>query len=248
MHYREIANQIVSSNLTKSVGATPAHQANSALRSLVKAGKVAALEGAGMYALPEVANKERQHAEAEDDADFEAATDTNRLTVKAYGLYWSRALVDWDPANGRLLGSAGSTTIDFADQDGVYLLHSGNEIAYVGQSYTPNQTTPGLYGRLRSHHTDFRKTDRWDSFSWFGFKPVDSESQTLLPTPNTATAKEVFNLLEAILIEGLMPRLNMRAGEDTKEWLKDSQYSQIEDPYLIMKRLAALGTVGQVLR
>ena len=156
----------------------------------------------------------------------------------------------WSPNRGNIFGrtSDNSPTIDFADQDGVYLLHSGNEVVYAGQSYIPDTNAASLYSRLQSHHNDHRKTDRWDTFSWFGFRPVDDENRNLLPTPGNATARDIINLLEAVLIEGLMPRLNMRAGEDTKDWLKDKQYFQVEDPSLIATRFAALAQVGQALR
>ena len=152
----------------------PASQANSALRSLVKEGAVAAADERGMYALPAIVQQEREEAaQAEEEAEAAVADDT-RLTVKAYGLYWGRNLVDWSPTpaskQAQLLGNAGSGNVNFADQDGIYLLHSGNETVYAGQSYTPNTEVAGLYSRLRSHQSSSRKTDRWDTFSWFGFR------------------------------------------------------------------------------
>ena len=231
---------LASGELTRSVGATPTQQASVALRSLLKQENI---EQVGrLYASKEVASRARQDAETRADTQYEAATDTSRLSVKAYGLHWRRNLVDWSPTQGKLLGSSGSTPIDFADQDGIYLLHNGNEITYAGQSRTPSSRT-GLYNSLRSHHNDGRKTDRWETFSWFGFRPVDNESGQLLEAPETATIEDVINLIEAIFIESLMPRLNMRSGEGAKEWLEDNQYFQTEDPQLIANRLAALGGV-----
>ena len=241
----DVGERIAQQHLTRSVGSTPTQQASVALRSLLKQGKI---EQVGrLYAIPQIADQARQEAEAEYEADYVAPTDSSRLSVKAYGLYWRRNLVDWTPTNGKLLGNSGSDPIDFADQDGIYLLHSGNEVAYVGQSRTPNSRT-GLYNRLRSHHNDSRKTDRWETFSWFGFRPVDNESGQLLEAPETATIQDVINLIEAIFIEGLMPRLNMRSGEGAKDWLEDNQYFQTEDPQLIANRFSALATVGASLR
>ena len=250
MHYRAVADRIVDQRLTRSVGATPPSQANYALRSLMKSGAVAQAEGPGMYALPEIAEQERQEADRVEDDAVAAVTDDSRLTVKAYGLYWNRNLVDWTPGpssrQAQLLGDAGSGWVNFADQDGIYLLQSGNETVYAGQSYTPGTDAAGLYGRLRSHHRSNRKADRWDTFSWFGFRPV-GEDRRLLPTPGSSTAKDVIDLIEGILIEGLMPRLNMRRGEGSKAW-EPNLYDQVEDPQLIAKRLSALAQVGQILR
>ena len=250
MHYRAVAEAIVEQGLTRSVGATPPSQANSALRGLLKSGSVAEAEGIGMYALPEIVQQERQEADQAEEAAAAAVIDDSRLTVKAFGLYWSRTLVDWTPTpnsrQAQLLGDAGAGPVNFADQDGIYLLQSGNETVYAGQSYTPDTDTAGLYRRLKSHHTNSRKSDRWDTFSWFGFRPV-SEDRRLLPTPGTATVKDVIDLIEGILIEGLMPRLNMRRGEGSKAW-EPNLYEQMEDPQLITRRLSALAQVGQALR
>ena len=250
MHYRAVAERNVEQGLTRSVGATPPGQANAALRSLMKQGTVAEADGAGMYALSEIVQQERQEADQAEDDAAAALSDDSRMTVKAYGLYWNRNQVDWNPSpnsrQAQLLGDAGSGPVNFADQDGIYLLHSSNETVYAGQSYTPNTDAAGLYGRLRSHHRSNRKADGWDTFSWFGFRPVSAERK-LLPTPDNANAKDVIDLIEGILIEGLMPRLNMRRGEGAKDW-EPNLYDQMEDPQLISWRLSALTQVGQMLR
>ena len=242
LHYTEVGDRIAKQGLTRSVGAKPANQANVALHKLVEDERIQKV-GRGLFAIPEIA---LPVAEAESSEAI--VSDPGRLTVNAYGLYWSRSLVDWEATtNARLLGNAGGPPVNFADQDGIYLLHTGNEVVYVGQSRTPNSQA-GLFGRLKSHHTDYRKTDRWDTFSWFGFRPVDGETGDLLPAPETATIGDVINIIEAIFIEGLMPRLNMRRGEGSKEWLEANQYFQVEDTLLISRRLSALAQVGQALR
>ena len=201
MHYRAVAERIVEQGLTRSAGATPPGQANYALRSLMKSGDVAEAEGAGMYALPEIVEQERQEADLAEEDAAAAVSDDSRLTVKPYGLYWNGNLADWTPSpnsrQAQLPGEAGSGRVNFADQDGIYLLHSGNETVYAGQSYTPDTDAAGLYGRLRSHHRSGRKTDRWDTFSWFGFRPV-GEDFRLLPTPPNATVKDMIDLIEGL--------------------------------------------------
>ena len=74
-----------------------------------------------------------------------------------------------------------------------------------------------------------------------------SDELTLGPTPENATTKDVIDLIEGILIEGIMPRLNMRRGEGSKAW-EPNLYYQIEDPEFIVRKLSALGTLGQTLR
>ena len=73
-----------------------------------------------------------------------------------------------------------------------------------------------MYGRLRSHNEDIRKTGRWDAFSWFGFKPVDPKSGKLKESPSQIPIRDVITLIETILIESLLPRLNMRSGNYIK--------------------------------
>ena len=222
LSYNDITTQIEVRRLRTLTGNTPAATVNSVLNSLAKTeGSTVVAMGGGMYALPEIAERFEAKAAEEEAAELAAAADPDRFTLKAYGLYWDRSKVNWEPTpnseRAQLIGSRGRVEVNFADQDGVYLLHHGNEIVYAGQTYTPNTEGGGLYGRLRYHHTSNRKSDRWDTFSWFGFRPIGSDRK-LLSTPGKAAAKDVIDLLEGIFIEGLMPRLNMRRGEGSKAW------------------------------
>ena len=133
MHYRDVADIIVQQNLTRSVGATPPNQANYALRSLVRSSEVAEAEGVGMYALPAVAKRA-----AEEDARFEG--------IASYGLYWEKNRVNWNPGQrGRgvrgikLLGRAKGEDkeVNFASQQGIYLLHQGMDFCTSGRRPTP---------------------------------------------------------------------------------------------------------------
>ena len=239
----DVGELIAQRQYTANVGAAPTQQASVALRTLLKRRDIQQV--GKLYALPDVASEAVQSAEAEAEAEYETATNPDRLTVKAYGLYWARSLVNW-ASGSSLFGEAGGDRVNFADQDGIYLLHNGNEITYVGQTRTQT-TVRGLYSRLQDHHRDRRKTDRWDSFSWFGFRPVD-DNGGLGQAPQSAELGDVLNLIEAILIEGLMPRLNMQSAPNSKEWLEENQYFQVEDPQLIASRFAALAQVGAALR
>ena len=225
LDYNEITQRIGERGIRALTGATPATTVNRNLGLLINDNKVART-GRGLYALPEVALRSDEEEAKGELAAEAAAVSTDRFTVKAYGLYWDRASVDWNPTNGQIWGqqTEKSIPVNFADQDGIYLLHKGSEIAYVGQTRTEKGVS-GLYGRLRYHHNDRRKADRWDAFSWFGFKPV-AESGDLLQAPDGGSLVEVINVIEAMFIEGLMPRLNMRGGEGSAELRATGQYFQ----------------------
>lgn len=225
LDYNEITRRIGERNLRTLTGATPATLVNRNLGLMVDDRKVARI-GRGLYALPEAAQRAEAEAVAEETEAEAAAVSFDKFTVKAYGLYWDRNLVDWSPTNGALWGQQNekSSPVNFADQDGIYLLHKGSEIAYVGQTRTVRGQS-GLYGRLRYHHSDRRKSDRWDAFSWFGFKPVDEKGE-LVTAPDGGNLADVIDVIEAVFIESFMPRLNMRAGEGTKELREIGLYLQ----------------------
>ena len=225
LHYNEITSRIGERGLRTLTGATPAFTVNRTLRTLVGDHKVLCTSS-GLYALPEMARRSDEIASAEEIEAEAAAASLDKFTVKAYGLYWERSLVDWRPTNGAVWGQQDekSTPVNFADQDGIYLLHKGSEVCYVGQTRTVKGQS-GLYARLRYHHRDARKADRWDTFSWFGFKPV-GESGDLLPAPDVGNLGDVIDVIEAVFIEGFMPRLNMRAGDGAKELRDIGLYRQ----------------------
>ena len=227
LDYNEITRRIGERGLRTLTGATPATTVNRVLGTLVSDDKVVRT-GRGLYALPETARRSEEEEAAAETAAEAAVADPQRLTVKAYGLYWDRNLVDWNPVKGKLWGQQdeNASPVNFADQDGIYLLHSWNEIVYVGQTFT-RRGEAGLYGRLKYHHTDRdkRKSDRWDTFSWFGFKPVD-ESGNLLDSPASGDLASVIDVVEAMFIEALMPRLNMQTGRGSKVLRETGLYFQ----------------------
>ena len=227
LDYNEVTRQIDETGLRTLTGATPATTVNRALGMLVTEGKVVRT-GRGLYALPETAKRSEEAEAAEETAAEEAAADPQQLTVKAYGLYWDRNIVDWNPTRGQLWGQQdeNASPVNFADQDGLYLLHSWNEIVYVGQTFS-SKGDAGLYGRLRYHHTDRdkRKSDRWDTFSWFGFRPVDDNGE-LLAAPSQGNLASVIDVIEAMFIEALMPRLNMQTGRGSKLLRETGLYFQ----------------------
>ena len=227
LNYNEITERIRDGNLREMTGATPQTTVNRQLGIMIAEDKVV-LTGRGEYALPDMAKQVEAEEAAEEKARDDAAVDPDKLTVKAYGMYWDRSVVDWSPVRGQLWGQQNDEAIpvNFADQDGIYLLHSWNEIVYVGQTFTAKGES-GLYGRLRSHHTDRdrRKSDRWDAFSWFGFKPVD-EGAVLLDAPASGDLGSIIDVIESMFIEAFMPRLNMQTGRGSKALREIGLYYQ----------------------
>ena len=151
------------------------------------------------------------------------------ISVSAYGLYWERDKVNWDPTNGKLLGSPDDSDeeIDFADQWGIYILHNSLTVMYVGRTSSDNT---GLYQRLRDHHTRGRRTARWDEFSWFGFRRVNADGSLSQHSASFTTAM-LIRVLESVMIEALIPPLNNRGGE-----LMGTMYRQVEDPEIKRRR------------
>ncbi len=227
LDYNEITRRIGERGIRELTGATPVKTVNRELGELITEGRVLRT-GPGLYALPSIAGRAEAAVAAEEVAAEEAAADPEKLTVKAYGLYWDRQLVDWSPARGQLWGQQDENAIpvNFAGQAGIYLLHSWNEIVYVGQTFR-GEDDAGLFDRLKHHHSDRdkRKSDRWDTFSWFGFKPVD-ENGRLLPYPETGALASVIDVLESVFIEALMPRLNMQTGRGSKQLRETGLYFQ----------------------
>lgn len=160
---------------------------------------------------------------------LEAEQEAQLISVSAYGLYWERDKVNWEPTNGKLLGSPDDSDviIDFAEQWGIYILYNGLTVMYVGRTSSDNT---GIYQRLRDHHTGRRRTARWDEFSWFGFRPVNEDRSLSNQSANFTTAM-LITVLESVMIEALLPPLNDRGGERM-----GTMYRQVEDPEIKRQR------------
>ena len=224
LHYTEVERQIMEQGLRPKIANSQA-TTNSALRSLMSAsgrnGVREIYNQKGVYALESIA-RELNRKLREEEA---AAQNSGVIKIEAFGLFWRRGLVDWE-SGPRLLGqqSKDSIVVDFADQDGIYVLHDSREVMYVGKTYTPTSNY-GLYRRLKDHNDDPRKTVYWDGFSWFGFKPVAQDGRLLQPSDN-ATLESVIDLIETIFIETLLPRLNQQSGEGMQQAREDGLYFQ----------------------
>ena len=116
----------------------------------------------------------------------------------------------------------GSQPVDFCAQTGVYLLHDGNRVVYVGRT-----TDQPLGVRLRQHISD-RLNERWDRFSWFGVLPVKEDGTLAAAPPEAFNINNLIATMEALLIEGLEPPQNRKRGDD----FSAVEFLQVQDPEL----------------
>ncbi len=224
LHYADIADLIVARGLRQHVGATPAATVAAMLSNSLKEKSSPYLRiGRGEYILKAVATKSTQRGQAVTSKEPAPLEEVGAL--RAFGMFWQRALVVWkNPPT--LLGrqGAGATDVNFADQVGVYLLHDRERVIYVGRA------TDAVFSRLKAHDTD-RLGGRWDRFSWFGLRTV-MENGKLSSSATPWNEDVVIETMEAVLIESLEPPLNRRRGDN----LSGIEYVQVEDPHIALKK------------
>ena len=133
LHYKEISHRIIESGL-RAATATPEATVAANLSTMLKDGKVARGEERGIYQISLSPNTQVNPEVIQEEEE------TAKLTsVAAYGLYWDRDKVNWEPGRGRqaqLLGKPedGGIEIDFANQIGVYILYNRLTVMYVGRT------------------------------------------------------------------------------------------------------------------
>lgn len=234
MHYTEIAEAIAEKQYRIELGATPATAVNVAIGLSIKSdGERSPFirVSRGYYALrqPGVAQQAPQEDRAQEELVEDEELDETGL-INAFGMYWARANVLWQ-TTPKILGQQQpeSTAVDFCQQRGVYLLHDGRSVVYVGRT-----TAQPLGVRLRQHIVD-RLNGRWDRFSWFGTYRVD-ESGKLVAPEATFGIDTLIVTMEALLIEGLEPPQNRKRGDD----FRAIEYLQVVDPEIKKKNIIAL--------
>ena len=158
--------------------------------------------------------------------------DADDAVVPCFGISWDRELVDWGRTGGELLGSLydGDDAVDFAEQVGVYVLYDmrGN-VVYIGRT-----TEGNLYGRLKAHTVNSRRSSRWTHFSWFGLFPVKDDF-TLSEHRRALSRNEEVILLESVLIELLTPAFNDKGGDRV-----GGMYEQVESRSLATARMNSM--------
>ncbi len=212
----EIAEQIVSSGLRHSVGATPAATVAAFLSQSLRDEATPYLRvNRGIYTLKKVAESTPDTPDKEEVVEEVAEPGA----LQAFGMFWQRDLVVWS-GKPKLLGKqgVGATDVNFANQIGVYLLHDRERVIYVGRA------TDSLFARLKAHTSD-RLSGRWDRFSWFGIRSVDDDGE-LSDRKVPWNQDVVVETMEALLIESLEPPLNRKRGDN----FSAAEYLQATDP------------------
>jgi hypothetical protein len=230
MHYSEIAGAVAEQGLRTDFGATPAATVNSVISTSInnegKNSPFVRLER-GRYSLRKL---DPNTIVGQNAVAVSPAADDTGL-INAFGMFWARQRVLWT-APAKILGQQqpGSKPVDFAGEKGVYLLHDGREVVYVGRT-----TEQPLGIRLRQHVSD-RLNGRWDRFSWFGVYPVADSGALDTGSIGTYDLTMLIVTMEALLIEGLEPPQNRKRGDD----FRAVEFLQVEDPEIQKTRILDL--------
>jgi hypothetical protein len=152
------------------------------------------------------------------------------MIIRAYGLFWRADEITWSPGKGkagefRLLGRRGTNlptrrVADFRQQRGLYILYGDYGPYYVG--LTKKQDL----GKRLKDHLDDHHADRWDRFSWFGFRQVLKTTENglcklkALPSLSLGAPEAAIADMEALLIKalGLASNLNKMNFKSADEW------------------------------
>ena len=107
------------------------------------------------------------------------------------------------------------------DQIGIYVLYSGHQIIYVGQTGAGNSR---LFSRLKRHRSD-HLAGRWDKFSWFGLlRLLKGGGLSTESLRTTSSLRVSLNHIEAVLLAAAEPALNKQGGRFGKQAKKFLQY------------------------
>lgn len=136
--------------------------------------------------------------------------------VKNYGFLWERRFIyrGVGGAPGHLQGKrSGGNVVDFRDQIGIYVLYDRNQsIVYVGKAGDGNSN---LLKRLVQHMDD-DLWNRWEFFSWVGFRSVTQQNKLNEKHNANTSVKLTYSTalrhIEAVLIKMIEPKLNKHAG------------------------------------
>jgi hypothetical protein len=152
------------------------------------------------------------------------------MIIRAYGLFWRADEIEWNPGRGRagefrLLGRRGANrptrrVADFRTQRGLYILYGDYGPYYVGLTRRQD-----LGKRLKDHLADHH-ANRWDRFSWFGFRQVLKTTDDGLcklkdlPSLSLGSPDDAIADMEALLIKalGLAHNLKQMKFKSAQEW------------------------------
>jgi hypothetical protein len=151
------------------------------------------------------------------------------MLIRNLGHLWQRKYINYGRprVRGHLKGRlVGEQEVDFRDQLGIYVLFDKDLMpVYVGQAGNGNRK---LLARLKQHEHD-HLWNRWEHFSWFGFRRVNQSGLLSLHDEVQkvfkATGIKLLNEVEGVLITALEPRLNKQGAR----WKDVDEYSQVID-------------------
>jgi hypothetical protein len=228
MHYKDIAEAIAEQELKTEFGATPAASVNAAVTFSIQndGDESPFFRPARGYVSLKTFPEELEEEESPEEDEYEEAG-----LINAFGMYWRRDWVLWRPSP-MILGQQqpGSTPVDFCNQNGVYLLHDGREVVYVGRT-----TDQPLGNRLRQHTID-RLNGRWDRFSWFGVYLVTEDGTISEEVGDEFSIDNLIATMEALFIETLEPPQNRKRGDE----FRAVEYLQVEDPEIQKSQILQL--------
>jgi hypothetical protein len=106
------------------------------------------------------------------------------VIVQNFGLFWKRKYINWDKeqiigreANRKSRGDA----VNFWGQKGIYVLYKEFEPIYVGQVGLKMEGGNHLGPRLAKHADNIDMGEKWDTFSWFGVRPITTKAAPTYP-------------------------------------------------------------------
>jgi len=151
------------------------------------------------------------------------------MLIRNFGHLWERKYLNYGRprVRGHLKGYMNKAReVDFREQIGIYVLFDKDlNPVYIGQA-GKNQR---LFGRLKQHDSD-HLWNRWEHFSWFGFRRVNKSSGQLslfdsLDKTFKISGTLLLNEIEGALITALEPKLNKQGAR----WKDVEEYYQFID-------------------
>jgi hypothetical protein len=126
------------------------------------------------------------------------------MPIQNYGEAWRVQQSNFGRTSPRAI------PVDFSAQIGVYILFDELRLVYIGRAGNPEEGT--ILSRVQSHH-DTGDKGSWDTFAWFGFRPVGIDG-TLRPLrESTIWYDDEIRDMEALLVYVLKPPHNLRSGD-----------------------------------
>jgi len=148
------------------------------------------------------------------------------MLVRNFGVHWERNYINYGRGRvrGHLRGYRSGKQADFREQIGVYVLSDKDLLpVYIGQAGSGQHT---LFDRLKRHERD-HLWNRWEHFSWFGFRRVNQNGSLSqhddVDKSFKATGRQLLNEIEGALITVLEPRLNKQGArwKDAEEYFQE---------------------------